>query len=145
MRPSISRSALDGKKRLQGAGEIAWTEDDGKTGALKFTNVSRNVMLRAWLADDAFTQRILVANIRTPSVALDSLDKIQIDYPWTADGAIKASVPRRRRTRRRNNVVAGQRMPPPGFHNRMKNFPEEWSEQDVTKRNPVRLRKHPRI
>src|SRR5215475_2955085 len=46
--------ALDGTSRLQGAAEIAWIEDNGKTGGMKFTDVSPQFResLRCWLADE---------------------------------------------------------------------------------------------
>jgi len=88
--------ALDGKNRLQGVGEIAWTEDDGKTGGLKFTTISPQFResLHAWLADDALPKNS--GREHTPAAALprDSLDKIKSSIREGKTEAIKASVPR---------------------------------------------------
>ena len=71
--------ALDGKNRLKGIGELAWTEEDGKTGGLKFTEISPQVResLRAWLAGDE-TPKIVGREV-TPAAAtpLDSMEKIK--------------------------------------------------------------------
>ena len=121
--------ALDGKNRLQGVGEIAWTEDDGKTGGLKFTNVSPQFResLRAWLADDALPKNS--GREHTPAVALslDSLDKIKSSIREGKAEAIRASVPRVE-----ENVVEAKEMPPPGFHVD-EQLPGEWSEKDLAK------------
>src|SRR5579859_4004489 len=67
--------ALDGKTRLNGAGEIAWSEDGGKSGGLKFTNTSQQFRetLRVWLASEAMPKT--VGREVTPAAALplDSL------------------------------------------------------------------------
>ncbi|MBS1839377.1 MAG: hypothetical protein JSS69_16570 [Acidobacteria bacterium] len=71
--------ALDGKTRLQGTGEIVWSEDGGKTGGLKFTNISPQFResLHAWLANEAAPQS--AGREVTPAVAmpLDSIEKIK--------------------------------------------------------------------
>ncbi len=71
--------ALDGKSRLQGVGEIAWAEEDGKTGGLKFTDVSAEfrAALRAWLTGESASKT--VGREVTPAVALplDSIEKIK--------------------------------------------------------------------
>jgi len=88
--------ALDGKNRLQGVGEIAWAEDDGKTGGLKFTNVSPHFResLRAWLADDALPRNSGREHTAATALPLDSLDKIKSSIREGKAEAIKASVPR---------------------------------------------------
>src|SRR5215470_6965710 len=47
--------ALDGRARLQGVGELVWTEDNGKAGGLRFTSVTPEFRsaLRAWLSGEA--------------------------------------------------------------------------------------------
>jgi hypothetical protein len=69
--------ALDGTNRLQGTAEIAWTEDNGKTGGMKFTDVSPQFRdsLRYWLADE---QKDVGREV-VPAVAipLDSMEKIK--------------------------------------------------------------------
>jgi hypothetical protein len=71
--------ALDGKNRLQGVGEIAWSEDGGKTGGLKFTNVSSEFReaIRVWLASEVVPKN--VGREITPAAAmpLDSFEKIK--------------------------------------------------------------------
>jgi hypothetical protein len=71
--------ALDGNRRLQGTGEIAWSEEDGKTGGLKFSNVSPQFResLRFWLIAEAESKN--VGREVTPAVALplDSMDKLK--------------------------------------------------------------------
>ena len=71
--------ALDGANRLQGTGEIAWTEEDGKTGGMKFSSVSPQFRdsLRYWLEDEAEQKNI--GREVTPAVAipLDSMEKIK--------------------------------------------------------------------
>lgn len=71
--------ALDGKNRLQGVGEIVWSEDAGKTGGLKFTSVSPQFReaLCAWLASEAVPKN--VGREVTPAAAmpLDSLEKVK--------------------------------------------------------------------
>jgi len=71
--------ALDGNRRLQGTGEIAWSEEDGKTGGLKFSNVSPQFResLRFLLAADAEAKN--VGREVTPAVALplDSMEKLK--------------------------------------------------------------------
>jgi len=88
--------ALDGRTRLQGSGEIAWTEDDGKTGGLKFSSVSPQFResLRAWLVDDALPKN--AGREHTPAIALplDSIDKIKSRIREGKTDAIKASLPR---------------------------------------------------
>jgi len=67
--------ALDGKTRLNGAGEIVWSEESGKSGGLKFTNTSEQFResLRSWLASEATPKA--VGREVTPAVAL-SLDSL---------------------------------------------------------------------
>jgi hypothetical protein len=71
--------ALDGSRRLQGTGEIAWSEEDGKTGGLKFSNVSPQFResLRFWLMTEAESKN--VGREVTPAVALplDSMDELK--------------------------------------------------------------------
>src|SRR5215475_5850549 len=68
--------ALDGKTRLNGAGEIAWLDDDGKSGGLKFTNISQQFRetLHAWLASEATPKAIGREVTPAASLPLDSLN-----------------------------------------------------------------------
>ena len=89
--------ALDGKSRLQGVGELAWTEDDGKTGGLKFTNVSTEfrAALRAWLDGESSPKS--VGREFTPAAALplDSIEKIKSSIREGNIEQIKAATPAR--------------------------------------------------
>ena len=71
--------AFDGKTRLQGVGEIVWSEDGGKTGGLKFTNVSPQFQetVRAWLSDDNAPRNIGREVTPAAAMPLDSLEKIK--------------------------------------------------------------------
>ncbi len=71
--------ALDGKTRLQGIGEIVWSEDDGKTGGLKFTNISPQFQetVGAWLNGDAGPKNIGREVTPATAIALDSIEKIK--------------------------------------------------------------------
>jgi hypothetical protein len=71
--------ALDGKTRLQGIGEIVWSEDGGKTGGLKFTNVSPQFQetVRAWLNGNAGAKNIGREVTPATAIALDSIEKIK--------------------------------------------------------------------
>jgi PilZ domain-containing protein len=44
--------AIDGKRRLEGTGELEWTEENGKVGGLQFTDVSEEFRreIRRWLS-----------------------------------------------------------------------------------------------
>src|SRR5215471_5168489 len=70
---------LDGRNRLQGVGEIVWSEDGGKTGGLKFTIVSPQFReaLHAWLASEAFQKNIGREVTPAAAMPLDSLEKIK--------------------------------------------------------------------
>jgi hypothetical protein len=87
--------ALDGKTRLQGVGEIAWTEEDGKTGGLKFTTVPPQFResLRAWLQQDDVSPKN-AGREYTPASALplDSMEKIKSSIREGKTEAIRASV-----------------------------------------------------
>ena len=87
---------LDGKNRLQGVGEIAWTEDDAKTGGLKFTTVSTQFResLLAWLADDILPKNSGREYTPAAALPLDSLDKIKSSIREGKTETIKASVRR---------------------------------------------------
>src|SRR5215813_95033 len=67
--------ALDEKTRLNGAGEIAWSEDGGKSGGLKFTNISQQFRetLQAWLASEAKPKAIGREVAPAAALPLDSL------------------------------------------------------------------------
>jgi hypothetical protein len=86
--------ALDGKTRLQGVGEIAWTEEDGKTGGLKFTNVSPQFResLRTWLEDEVSPKNAGREFTPASALPLDSMDKIKSSIREGKTEAIRASV-----------------------------------------------------
>ena len=70
--------SLDGKHRLQGVGEVEWLEDDGKSGGLRFTELSPDsrVAIDQWLAEDS---RSHSGREATPAAAtpLDTMEKIR--------------------------------------------------------------------
>ncbi len=47
--------SLDGRNRLEGEGTVAWVEEDGKSGGMRFTDVSQEfrAALGAWLHSDS--------------------------------------------------------------------------------------------
>src|SRR5262244_240808 len=67
--------ALDGKTRLNGAGEIVWSEDGGRSGGLKFTNTSQQFRetLHAWLASEATPKAVGREVTSAVALPLDSL------------------------------------------------------------------------
>src|SRR5262249_51933081 len=67
--------ALDGKTRLNGAGEIVWMQDGAKSGGLKFTNVAQQFRdaLNAWLKSEATPKAIGREVTPAASPPLDSL------------------------------------------------------------------------
>ncbi|HWZ99404.1 MAG TPA: hypothetical protein VN025_16720 [Candidatus Dormibacteraeota bacterium] len=71
--------ALDGKTRLQGVGEIVWSEDGGKSGGLKFTNVSPQFreLLRSWLSSESNPKNIGREITPAAAIPLDSIEKIR--------------------------------------------------------------------
>lgn len=113
-RPLPFSFALDGKSRLQGVGEIAWTEDDGKTGGLKFTNVSTEfrAALRSWLAGEASPK--CVGRELTPAAALplDSIEKIKSSIREGNIEEIKASAPTRQTEEKPPQTKSPETRPP---------------------------------
>src|ERR1700741_4627993 len=73
--------ALDGKTRLQGVGEIVWSEEGGKTGGLKFTNVSPQFCdsLRAWLSSEATPKNVGREVTPVAALPLDTISKHKPD------------------------------------------------------------------
>ncbi len=84
--------ALDGKTRLQGVGEIVWSEENGRTGGLKFTNVSAQFResLRAWLSSEAAPKN--VGREVTP-VASPPLDIISKRKPGIRSAPVEKAKP----------------------------------------------------
>ena len=73
--------SLDGINRLEGSGEIESLEDDGKSGGLRFTEVSDEFRgkLASWLSTDSSEQ--FAGREVTPAAAvpLDTMEKIRQD------------------------------------------------------------------
>jgi hypothetical protein len=71
--------SFDGSRRLQGIGEIEWLEDDGKSGGMRFTEVSAEFRsaINQWLALDSPRSR--PAREVTPAAAtpFDTMEKIR--------------------------------------------------------------------
>src|SRR5260370_21980402 len=71
--------SLDGKDRLEGTGVIAALEEDGKSGGIRFTDLSDQfrASLRSWLVSQpsaTFTGREATPAASTP---LDTMEKIR--------------------------------------------------------------------
>ena len=71
--------SIDGSRRLQGIGEVEWLDDDGKSGGIRFVEVSpdfRSILLQ-WLALDSHQTR--PSREVTPAAAtpLDTMEKIR--------------------------------------------------------------------
>jgi hypothetical protein len=70
--------SLDGRNRLEGEGTVEWVEEDGKSGGMRFTEVSPefHATLGAWLNSDVSHQagREVTPDAATP---LDTMEKIR--------------------------------------------------------------------
>lgn len=70
--------SLDGRHRLQGIGEVEWLEDDGKSGGMRFTDLSpeTRAAIDQWIAVDS---RPPSGREVTPAAAtpLDTMEKIR--------------------------------------------------------------------
>jgi len=77
--------ALDAKTRLQGVGEIVWSEEGGKTGGLKFTSVSPQFreLLRTWLVSESTPKNVGREITPAASLPLDSIGKPRSDIRST--------------------------------------------------------------
>lgn len=89
--------ALDGKTRLQGVGEIVWSEEGGKTGGLKFTNISPQFCdsLREWLSSEATPKNVGREVIPGAALSLDAISKHKPDIRSVAFEEPTPDVPRR--------------------------------------------------
>ena len=71
--------SLDGRHRLEGNGTVEWLEEDGKSGGMRFTEVSEEFQatLNGWLASDSSHQS--GGREVTPAAAaqLDTMEKIR--------------------------------------------------------------------
>src|SRR5262252_11052004 len=70
--------SFDGSRRLQGIGEVEWLEDDGKSGGMRFVEVSDEFRsaVNQWLTLDSSRSR---GREVTPAAAtpLDTMEKIR--------------------------------------------------------------------
>src|SRR5579862_1100642 len=70
--------SLDGRHRLQGIGEIEWLEEDGKSGGMRFTDLSpeTRAAIDQWIAVDSRppSGREVIPGAATP---LDTMEKIR--------------------------------------------------------------------
>src|SRR5258708_21524407 len=70
--------SLDGRNRLEGEGTVEWVEEDGRSGGLRFTEVSPefHATLGAWLNSDVSHQagREVTPDAATP---LDTMEQIR--------------------------------------------------------------------
>src|SRR4029077_2874237 len=71
--------SLDGRHRLEGHGTVEWLEEDGKSGGMRFTEVSEEFQatLNGWLASDSSHHS--GGRELTPAAAapLDTMEKIR--------------------------------------------------------------------
>src|SRR5207248_6622665 len=99
--------SLDGKHRLEGVGTIEWLEEDGKSGGMRFTEVSEEfrTALNHWLASD--TSHLPAGREATPAAAtpLDTMEKIRHE--------LRAGYPQRPAKSARNSDTAEQESAPP--------------------------------
>jgi hypothetical protein len=81
--------SFDGSRRLQGIGEVEWLEDDGKSGGMRFAEVSAEFRsaIDQWLALDSPRSR--PAREVTPAAAtsLDTMEKIREELRRGYSGA----------------------------------------------------------
>ena len=70
--------SLDGKHRLQGIGEVEWLEDDGKSGGMRFTDLSpeNRAAIEQWLAVDSRPHSGREAT-SAAATSLDTMEKIR--------------------------------------------------------------------
>lgn len=71
--------SLDGNRRLQGIGEVEWLEDDGKSGGMRFAEVSPDFRseVEQWLALDSARGKSVREAPREAASALDTMEKIR--------------------------------------------------------------------
>jgi hypothetical protein len=70
--------SLDGRNRLEGEGTVEWVEEDGKSGGMRFTEVSPefHATLGAWL-DSAVSHQAGREVTPAAATALDTMEKIR--------------------------------------------------------------------
>jgi hypothetical protein len=94
--------SLDGINRLEGSGEIESLEDDGKSGGLRFTEVSDEFRgkLASWLSTDSSEQFTGREVAPAPAVPLDTMEQIRQDIragsavsPRQSPSAVPVSAP----------------------------------------------------
>jgi hypothetical protein len=70
--------SLDGSRRLQGIGEVEWLEDDGKSGGMRFVEVSAEfrAAINQWLALDSLRSRS-TREVTPAAGNLDTMEKIR--------------------------------------------------------------------
>lgn len=82
--------SFDGNQRLQGIGEVEWLEDDGKSGGMRFVEVSPEfrAALEQWLALDSSCGKSGREVTPAAATALDTMEKIREElrrgYPQSA-------------------------------------------------------------
>jgi hypothetical protein len=71
--------ALDGTNRLEGSGVVEWVEEDGKSGGLRFTEVSQEFRsaLSAWLYADSSSHTTGREVTPASAIPLDTMEKIR--------------------------------------------------------------------
>jgi hypothetical protein len=71
--------SLDGNRRLQGIGEVEWLEDDGKSGGMRFVEVSTEFrsIVAQWLVLDSSHRRSDREASPAAAAPLDTMEKIR--------------------------------------------------------------------
>jgi hypothetical protein len=120
--------SFDGNRRLQGIGEVEWLEDDGKSGGMRFAEVSSEFRdaLNQWLALDsrhAGPNREVTPAAATP---LDTMEKIREDLRRGYSGSPAPKPERRDTTAEPPAVIPPKREAPPQKHE-----PELWPEHST--------------
>jgi hypothetical protein len=91
--------SLDGRNRLEGEGTVEWVEEDGKSGGMRFTEVSPefHATLGAWLNSDVSHQagREVTPDAATPPDTMEKIrQELRAGYPHRpADATPAARVP----------------------------------------------------
>jgi len=141
--------SLDGRNRLEGAGTVDWVEEDGKSGGMRFTEVSPefHATLGAWLNSDVSHQagREVLPDAATP---LDTMEKIRQElragYPQRpADATPAARVPEQKPTPRAfphtvlQKNVSEESSPDKNFPE--KNVPSQKPKPTIFARTPEKI------
>jgi hypothetical protein len=110
--------SFDGNQRLQGIGEVEWLEDDGKSGGMRFVEVSSNFRdaLNQWLALDSRHARPNREVTPAAAIPLDTMEKIREDLRRGYSGSPGPKPERRDTAAEQRTVIPAKRETPPPKH-----------------------------